>query len=175
MTPGLAVVAVKCEDVEHGVRLVAKVIPSRPQTSYKKQEIVKIVFCYFSSKPSRRCVVLGACATPRAQPLEFLPMSIPTMRIPRIWDQEAHRLYCQGKLEAAVNKALQNVAVNVALFVQACYYTFMHKDYAAALCFATEYLKRRPDDVEMLNNASACCTRLHKYREAIGYSERGSP
>ena len=99
-------------------------------------------------------------------------MSIPTMRIPRIWDQEAHRLYCQGKLEAAVNKAIQNAAVNVALFVQACYYTFMHKDYAAALCFATEYLKRRPDDVEMLNNASACCTRLHKYREAIGYSER---
>ena len=94
------------------------------------------------------------------------------MHIPKIWDPEAHRLYLQGKLEAAVNGALQKAASLPDRFVQATYYCFMGRDYAAALRFAKEYLKRRPDDVQMLNNASACCTKLGLYRDAIGYSRR---
>ena len=99
-------------------------------------------------------------------------MSRPATRIPRSWDPEAHRLYLEEKLEAAVNLALKEAPAKPDRFVQATYYTFMGRDYGAALRFASEYLKRRPGDVQMLNNASACCTKLGLFREAAGYARQ---
>ena len=93
------------------------------------------------------------------------------MRIPGSWNREAHRLYLAGRLEEAVNLALRDAGMHVERFVQAMYYVYMHGDYRAGLVFCREFLKRRPGDVEMLNNACACCTNLGKYREAVGYAE----
>ncbi len=94
------------------------------------------------------------------------------MRIPRSWDPEAHRLYLEEKLEAAVNLALKDVPAKPDRFVQATYYTFMARDYSAALRFAREFLNRRPSDVQMLNNASACCTKVALFKEAAGYARQ---
>ncbi len=99
------------------------------------------------------------------------PVSPSSMRIPGSWNREAHRLYLAGRLEEAVNLALRDAGMHVERFVQAMYYVYMHGDYRAGLVFCREYLKRRPGDVEMLNNACACCTKLGKYREAVGYAE----
>ena len=51
--------------------------------------------CYWASDRGRVRQALKECAMPR-----------PAMRIPRSWDPEAHRLYLEEKLEAAVNLAL---------------------------------------------------------------------
>ena len=87
------------------------------------------------------------------------------MRIPGSWNREAHRLYLAGRLEEAVNLALRDAGMHVERFVQAMYYVYMHGDYRAGLVFCREFLKRRPGDVEMLNQ---CLRLLHESWQVQG-------
>ena len=95
-----------------------------------------------------------------------------TFRISKEWNSKAHALFLEGKGQEAVNLALKEAGTNPRLFVQAAYYCFVLGDYGSALMFLRLYLKHFPRDIQILNNMTACCTRLHRYEEAVFYAQQ---
>ena len=106
------------------------------------------------------------------QPSTMGFLSMQTFRISKEWNSKAHTLFLEGKMQEAVNLALKEAGGKPGRFVQAAYYCFVLGDYGSALMFLKLYLKHFPRDIQILNNMTACCTRLHRYEEAVFHAQQ---
>ncbi len=93
-------------------------------------------------------------------------------RIPKEWNTRAHGLFLEGKVQDAVNMALKDAEANPKRLNQAAYYCFVFGDYDHAFMLFKRHLKHSPKDIEILNNVTACCIKLHRYSEAVSHAKQ---
>jgi hypothetical protein len=95
-----------------------------------------------------------------------------TVRIPKAWSQEAHKLFLNGKVPEAANLALKEANSIPQRLVQAAYYCGSMNAYSHALMLFKSYLKHDPKDIETIKNMGVCYRRLKQYPEAVRCCEQ---
>ena len=95
-----------------------------------------------------------------------------TVRIPKAWSREAHKLFLNGKVPEAANLALKEANSIPQRLVQAAYYCGSMNAYNHALMLFKSYLKHDPKDIETIKNMGVCYRRLKQYPEAVRCCEQ---